>query len=392
MISFISNSIDKPWTDEDVHYYENKGSQRDIIQYNSYYNWRVKLTDKNTFLCSIKTNNNGYKNIYLFAVTRSLFYFVIFVPQLEILKALRVNRHIKHFISLLSLTNKCLESENNEIGIRQDVLFLDGSCLLVKVNAPIDSFLFPRNKNISNVEIKKKYALLNNLYFQIEKEYESLCEIIGKYNSEIERILYEQKEKLKRILVRKVVRTGISIALAGITGGLSIGLDALFDLGDVAEIHDVIDHADISSMMVDAVDAIDVSNILNPDILDFNVDNMVDINIYDIGEGDDLLAEGYNVSFRSNQASSNIDSIYNPHIERSYQQLESDVERISNGNIYTWENPDNTIKSDNESIKYWERAKSEALSKEEIHQSKQDYWNSISDFCKERMGRKIHGA
>ena len=27
----------------------------------------------------------------------------------------------------------------------------------------------------------------------------------------------------------------------------------------------------------------------------------------------------------------------------------------------------------------------------DINQAKQDYWNSISDYSKERMGKKIHG-
>jgi hypothetical protein len=40
---------------------------------------------------------------------------------------------------------------------------------MVKVNAPIENFLFPRNHEITNEEIKSKYAILNNLYFQIEK-------------------------------------------------------------------------------------------------------------------------------------------------------------------------------------------------------------------------------
>ena len=57
MIGFITSTIDKPWTNEDVLNFEKTGSQRDSVQYNSYYNWRIKLTDKNTFLCSIKTND-----------------------------------------------------------------------------------------------------------------------------------------------------------------------------------------------------------------------------------------------------------------------------------------------------------------------------------------------
>lgn len=392
MIGFITSTIDKPWTNEHVLNFEKTGSQRDSVQYNSYYNWRIKLTDKNTFLCSIKTNDNDYKNIYLFAVTRRLFYFVIFVPQLEMLKQLNNDSQIKNVLTSLPLTRDCLKSEHRETQLSEDVLILDGNCLLVKVNAPIDNFLFPRDKKVVNEEIKKKYALLNNLYFQLEKEYEGLLKILGEYNSRVEKRFEELKEKLKRILVRKGIRMGISIALAGVTGGLSLGLDALFDLEDVADINDVMDIADVSDMMGDAMDAMDVSDILDVDILDFEIDEMADINISDVGEGDDLLAEGYNITFGSSQSRyEHIDSIYNPSIDRAYEKLEYDVKRINEGNLYSWEDPDRVIEGDNNSIKYWEQAKSQAISQAKVDEAKQNYWDTVSKYCKESVNKKITG-
>lgn len=395
MIGFITSTIDKPWTNEHVLNFEKTGSQRDSVQYNSYYNWRIKLTDKNTFLCSIKTNDNDYKNIYLFAVTRRLFYFVIFVPQLEMLKQLNNDSQIKNVLTSLPLTRDCLKSEHRETQLSEDVLTLDGNCLLVKVNAPIDNFLFPRDKKVVNEEIKKKYALLNNLYFQLEKEYEGLLKILGEYNSRVEKRFEELKEKLKRILVRKGIRMGISIALAGVTGGLSLGLDALFDLEDVADINDVMDIAGVSDMMgdaMDAMDAMDVSDILDVDILDFEIDEMADINISDVGEGDDLLAEGYNITFGSSQSRyEHIDSIYNPSIDRAYEKLEYDVKRINKGNLYSWEDPDRVIERDNNSIKYWEQAKSQAISQAKVDEAKQNYWDTVSKYCKETVNKKITG-
>ncbi len=404
MIGFITNTIDNPWTDNDVHNYEQFGSQRDTIQYNSYYNWRIKLTDKNVFLCSLKTNNNDYKNIYLFTVTRRLFYFAIFIPQLEVIKRWSDDEQGQKFVAALPLTSKCLSSSNKELNLDDEILFLDGSCLLVKVNAPVDRFLFPRNKSITNNVIKRQYALLNNLYFQFEREFNGLEKMIHDYNEKvgaynaklrehnekIEKRLEEQKEKLQKMLVRKGVRTGISWALAGLTGGLSLGVDALFDLGDVADIQDVIGMADAADMVgdvVDAFDAMDVMDafdaydILDADLLGFSVGDMEDINILDIGEGDDLLADSYNVSFGANSSNAHIDSIYNPSIDRAYDQLGRDVDRINKGDVYSWEDPSTTIRRDNESIRYWERAKSEALAQSEVDQAKQDYWNSISDYC-----------
>lgn len=299
MISFITSTIDNPWSDYDVRNYERNGSQRDKVQYNSYYNWRIKLTDKNMFLCSLKTNDNDYKNIYLFAVTRRLFYFVIFIPQLEVLKKLNGNKQVQKFLSALPLTSKCLSSSDKELRLDDNILFLDGSCLLVKVDAPVDGFLFPRNRSITNNVIKKQYALLNNLYFQFEREFEGLEKMIGEYDKRLQRKIEEQKAKLKRFLVKKGVRTGISIALAGVTGGLSLGIDALFGLGDIADIQDIIDIADAADMAGDAMDTFNAYDILDADVLDFSVGDMEDINITDVGEGDDLLADSYNVSFGS---------------------------------------------------------------------------------------------
>ena len=401
MIGFITSSIDNPWTDSDIRNFERYGSQRDTIQYNSYYNWRIKLTEKNMYLCSLKTNEQDYKNTYLFAVTRRLFYFVIFIPQLEVIKQWSSNSQVKKILSNLPLTSKCLASSNRELKLDDEILFLDGNCVLVRVNAPVDAFLFPRSKAITNNIIKKQYALLNNLYFQFEREFEGLEKMIGEYNKKIgeyneklERRIEEQKEKLKRFLVRKGVRIGISAVLAGVTGGLSLGVDALFGLDDIADMQDVIDMvdaADIAGDAFDAFDAFDAYDILDTDLLDFSIDDMDDINIFDVGEGDDLLADSYNVSFGANSSNAHIDSIYNPSIDRAYDQLGYDVDRINKGDVYSWEDPSNTIKRDNESIRYWERAKSEALAQSEIDQAKQDYWNSISDYCRERMSKKIHG-
>ena len=414
MISFITSTIDNPWTDKDVRNYEQFGSQRDTVQYNSYYNWRIKMTDKNMFLCSLKTNNNDYKNIYLFAVTRRLFYFAIFIPQLEIIKKWSSSNQVNDFISNLPLTSKCLTSANRELNLDDEILFLDGSCVLVKVNAPVDSFLFPRNKSITNNIIKKQYALLNNLYFQFEMEFDGLEKMIKiyndkigeynkkvkEYNEKLERKMEEQREKIKRLLVRKGVRLGVSAALGALTGGLSLGLDAMFGLGDIADIGDVIDMADAANMVGDAMDAFDAMDvmdafdaydILDADLLDFSIEDMDDINIVDIGKGDDLLADSYNVSFGANSSNSHIDSIYNPSIDRAYDQLEYDVDRINKGDVYSWEDPSNTIKRDNDSIRYWERAKSDALAQSEIDQAKQDYWTSIREY-RGLMDKKIHGS
>ncbi|MBR6018124.1 MAG: hypothetical protein IK073_05840 [Paludibacteraceae bacterium] len=386
MISFISSAINNPWSDKDMVYSD--PTWNDKVIYNPRYNSRITLTDKNVYLCTFKTNAQEYKNVYLFAVTRRLFYFLIFDPYLEVMKDLKSNEQISRFISHLPLSSKCLVSNNSEKEIYSDIQCLDGSCLMVKVNAPIENFLFPRNQEITNEEIKSKYAILNNLYFQIEKEYNGLGELIDKYNTALHRKLQQQEDRLKRFLIRKGVRTGISWALAGFTCGLSVGLDALFDLSDVADIGDMLDMADMADAVGSSVDAMDV---LDVDVTDFSYADIVDINIEDIGEGDDLLADSYHVSFGSNSRMDNIDRIYDSEINNAYDRLERDIDRINEKGAYSWENPTTTIKRDNSSIQYWERSKKEAILQAQVDQSKQDYWNAISDYCRERMSKKIGG-
>lgn len=295
MISFISSTINDPWSSEDMVYSE--PTWNDKVIFNPRYNSRISLTDKNVYLCTFKTNAQEYKNVYLFAVTRRLFYFLIFDPYLEVMKKLKSNEQINRFISYLPLSSKCLASDNSEKEIYNDIQCLDGSCLMVKVNAPIENILFPRNHEITNEEIKLKYTILNNLYFQIEKEYNGLEELINRYDTALHRRLQQQEDRLKRFLIRKGVRTGISWALAGFTCGLSVGLDALFDLSDVADVSDMLDVNYMADAVGSSVDAMDV---LDAEIIDFDLTDIDDVNIDDAGEGDPLLEDSYNPSFQGN--------------------------------------------------------------------------------------------
>ena len=300
MIPFITNAIHDPWSDSDVQYFEKYGSQRDTTQYNSYYNWRLLLTEKNIYLCSMKTIHNEYKNVYLFAVTRNLFYFVIYIPQLDVIKKLnnednRLNRYVSH----LPLISKCLKSVGREDEMSQDIIALDGNCLLVKVNAPIENFLFPRNKCITNDKIKQQYIVLNNLYAQIDNEYDTLYKMVCKYNAAIQRKVEERKEKLKTFAVKRGVRLGLSLALAGLTAGISLGVDALFDLSDMSDIQDFIDLADSSDVIGSLSTTMDISDFADPDVLNFDISDVYSMDIADNNEYDSFLADSHNISFGS---------------------------------------------------------------------------------------------
>lgn len=103
MLSFITENVWKPWTYSDVREYEQNGSQRDKIHYNSVYNSRIILSEKNVFQCSIRVNSEKYKNFYLIAITRKMFYFSIYIPQLDIIKNIVMMNLLKNVFQRLVL-------------------------------------------------------------------------------------------------------------------------------------------------------------------------------------------------------------------------------------------------------------------------------------------------
>ena len=84
-----------------------------------------------------------------------------------------------------------------------------------------------------------------------------------------------------------------------------------------------------------------------------------------------------------------IDRLYDHRIEDAQEKLVEDTERLAKDGPYAWENANHTIDSDRRSIEYWKENKEQAIAKAKINQAKQDYWNSVSEYCKERMSKKI---
>ena len=86
---------------------------------------------------------------------------------------------------------------------------------------------------------------------------------------------------------------------------------------------------------------------------------------------------------------SDIDRLYDHHIEDAQENLVEDTERLAKDGPYAWENAEHTIERDKWKIEYWQKNKEQAIAQAEINQAKQDYWNSVSEYCKERMSKKI---
>ena len=86
---------------------------------------------------------------------------------------------------------------------------------------------------------------------------------------------------------------------------------------------------------------------------------------------------------------SDIDRLYDHHIDDAREKLVEDTERLAKDGPYAWENAEHTIEHDKWKIEYWQKNKEQAIAQAEINQAKQDYWNSVSEYCKERMSKKI---
>lgn len=240
MLSYTTKNINNPWTDSDIRKYEAEGSQRDTVLYNAVYNSRMILTEKNIFLCSIKQGPDKYQNFYLVAVKRNLFYFIMYVPQMDVYRdsEVRSNKVVQTCLPKLALTQKCISSYDGSCDIDSNVSVTDGTSFFIKVDANIEDFLFPKRKKILNPEILKKYALMNSLYKRIFKENEVLMKALDKYDEKV-------KEKARKRLFKMVIRKGIVYGVPALLGVPSLG--ALFDLDSLFGLEDIVDLADIAS-------------------------------------------------------------------------------------------------------------------------------------------------
>lgn len=260
MLSYYTNGIDNPWTLKDVEDYEAYGSQRDEIIYNSAYNSRLKLTDENVFLYSVKQGSQ-YKNFYIFGKTRSVFYLMFYAPQLSFLNdnELVNNQIIKSCLPKLSLLNCSAKSTNNKCEVNSCVSVVDCTCFFIEVNANIGELLFPRHKKISNVEILRKISLMNKVYERCIKERDALIKAIDRYSSAQKEKSDKLKSKMTRMVIRKGLLYGVPLLMGIPPVGVLDDLDSLFSLGDIADAAEVADVMD----MVDLMDTMPIEDLLD---------------------------------------------------------------------------------------------------------------------------------
>lgn len=375
MLGFITENVYKPWSSSDIKKYETEGSQRDEVIYNSFYDARIMLSEENLFQCSMRVKANLYKNYYLMAVRRNMFYFIIYVPQLDIVKNLLSYEFVSKCVKHLPTINKFINHTDSSLDINKVVSFCDRNCVVMRVDAPIGEFLFPKRGYITNDEIVKKYSAINAIYSRANSEFECLANAASKYSDNINAQIQKQEEQFKKKLLRKGIRVGISAVLA-CTTGIYVDLDTIFGFEDVADAADILD-------LADSADLVDAS--------DYGLSNFSEWD-----SPNDILTSGNDISFGSRMTLddriANINHVYDPDIDRAYDRLSSDYERIiERGDVYSWEDSKHVLQSDINRVDYWEQNKAEAIAQAKVEQSQQDYWDAVSAYCKESMGKKIHG-
>lgn len=251
MIPFMTKGINDPWTDADIRRYEAEGSQRDTVIYNSYYNSRLILTEENIFLCSMKLKNGMYKNFYLVAVTRNLFYFIAFIPEATCLEELKDNEFMKKMFTKLTLHKAFADSTSREIDVNSYTKISDCCTIMIKVDANIGEFLFPKYKQINNPEIRNKFSVINNLHSRFLKERDALIKSINDYHAKID----ERTEKIKSKLTHIVIRKGLLFGVPAL-----LGIPPIFDLDGLLGLNDLSDLADLGDISSSILDMVDISD------------------------------------------------------------------------------------------------------------------------------------
>lgn len=378
MISFYTPNIYDPWTNEDLERYDKVGSQRDEIIYNSFHNAKLRLLEKNLFICSFKMKAGGYKNIYVMPVTASTFLFLAYFPQIDYAIQLYSYNGIPQLLDKLPLLGSISKelSRKSEYKINEDLYFTNCGLGLF-VHARVGQFLFPKYKKIEDPEILNAYGIINGLYAQISKEYELLGNAIRKIND-------AQKEKeirLKHLLAKQVIKTGIKVGLYA--SGIGAGLAALMDIDDIwtagehisdlSNISDLSDLADLSDV-ADIMDVTDLADgLADADALsDFSdLSELSGVETFDISNDVDFSDTSKDISFGSNDF-----SYYDERISSAQDEYARNIEKATNENtppedVNFYAKQAKQAKMDEE---YWKKARKDA-----------EYWKKMNEINRQRL-------
>ena len=223
LVPFLSKQVSDPWSSYDEQNFREHGSYQDSVLYVPSIHAKLRLLEKNIYLCSIKTNDGIYKNFYIYPETRSSFYFSAYIPQIGLVHKLKEANISHHELPENSLFRDLLSSYNDfcsEDGyeICDDISIIDDS-LLIKVNSPFSDLLDKYDLGLFNPNIIDQYKELNICYLSILKEYHLLI------NDD-----YIKKEFALHRIGKTLIGIGKRLLLFGLFG---IAIDEFLDWGDM---------------------------------------------------------------------------------------------------------------------------------------------------------------
>lgn len=363
MIPFITEQINNPWTEKELKEHKGNDSILDKVIFNSRYNARITLSEKNTYLCSIKNKDSEYVNFYLYAVTRNCFYFVFFDFQMHTLKrAIEKYNGLLQFAEKLPLTSKLLSSIDSNIKLSETVIIDDGDVILIKVNAPIEDFLVPRRGIIKNQEIQSKYALMKMLYKQTEREMNCLFDMLDSYSNAIDEKRKQMRKAIMKKLGRVAIRKTARVVLFGcVLGGISLFADALFDLDDLTDLDTIMDVSDMGEGLSDLSDM----TFSSVDIDGLSFDN-IDLNEF----CDSELIASNDISFGSNDF-----SFYDDRIKSAQDDFCRNIEKATDENTHARDIDFHVNQAQKARMNedYWKKAREDA-----------EYWKKMEEIDKYR--------
>lgn len=219
LVPFITSDIPDSWSTHDEEIFIKYGSFYDDIIFIPRIHAKLRLIEENFYLCSIRTNNDYYKNFFIIPETNSSFYFLAYFPQIEFVHFLK-EAHVdpnelpknSFYIDFLSSYDYYC---NNGYYIGDDEIRKEH--VLIKVNSSVQN-LFNKYIGIYDPEIITKYETLNTYYSEILKDYNAVIRI-----SSI-------KEKIaKHNIKNSLIKAGKKILISSLIG---IAIDDFIEWGD----------------------------------------------------------------------------------------------------------------------------------------------------------------
>ena len=89
LVPFVTSRVSDPWTIEDEKAFDSFQTLYESIVYIPSIHAKLRLIEENDYLCSIRIKEDLYQNFHLLPETRKSFYFLAYIPQLNLVHQLK---------------------------------------------------------------------------------------------------------------------------------------------------------------------------------------------------------------------------------------------------------------------------------------------------------------